>query len=121
VKHSTSSLITAVKDHASACYSQGWDEVLETLDDYEILELIGNARTPAGAIRKVAEYFDLSPVPLTGWIVITRDVDGKSVKSFRTREAAAARYEEMAGSPPKDIFFSSAVSDFGTVVTLQEA
>jgi hypothetical protein len=121
MKYPTSRLITAVKDHASACYSQGWDEVAETLDDYEILELIGNARTPAGAIRKVAEYFDLSPVPLTGWIVITRDVDGKSVKSFRTREAAAARYEEMAGSPPKDTFFSSAVSDFGTVVILQEA
>ena len=121
MKHSTSSLIEAVKDHASACYSQGWDEVAETLDDYEILELIGNARTPAGAIRKVAEYFDLSPVPLTGWIVITRDVDGKSIKSFKTREAAAEHYEDMAGRPPNDDFFSSTVSDFGTVVTFQSA
>ena len=121
MKHSTSSLIEAVKDHANRCYTQGWDEVAECYDDYEILELIGNSRTPDGAIRKVAEHFGLSPKPLTGWIVITRDVDGKSVKSFKTREAASARYEEMAGSPPKDTFFSSAVSDFGTIVILQEA
>jgi len=121
MKHSTSRLITAVKDHASACYSQGWDEVAETLDDYEILELIGNARTPDGAIRKVAEHFGLSAKPLTGWIVITRDVDGKSVKSFKTREDAAEHYDDMAGRPPNDDFFSSTVSDFGTVVTFQSA
>lgn len=121
MKHSTSSLITAVKDHANACYTQGWDEVAECCEDWELEEYIGNATTPAKAIAAVAEVFDLSPIPLTGWIVITRDVDGKSVKSFKTREAAAARYEEMSGRPPKDGDFSSTVSDFGTLVTIQEA
>lgn len=93
----------------------------ECCEDWEIEEYIGNAKTPAKAIAAVAAVFDLSPVPLTGWIVITRDVDGKSVKSFKTREAAAARYEEMAGRPPKDGDFSSTISDFGTLVTLQAA
>jgi len=121
VKHSTSSLIDAVKTHASNCYNQGWDEVLETLDDYELLEFIDEAATPAEAIRNVASAFDLSPTPLTGWIVITRDVDGKSIKSFKTRDAAAEHYEEMAGRPPKEACYSSTVSDFGTVVILQAA
>jgi hypothetical protein len=119
--HSTSSLIDAVKTHASDCYNQGWDEVLETLDDYELLELIDEARTPAEAIRNVASAFDLSPTPLTGWIVRIQDTDGRSIESFRTREAAAARYEEMAGRPPKEACYSSTVSDFGTVVILNAA
>ena len=120
MKYPTSSLITAVRDHANRCYTQGWDEVAECYDDYEILELIGNASTPDGAIRKVAEYFGLSPKPLTGWIVRTQDVDGRSVKSFKTLEAAAKYFTDMAGRPPRGDD-DSAVSDFGNYVSINAA
>jgi hypothetical protein len=120
VKHSTSSLIEAVKDHANRCYTQGWDEVAECYDDYEILELIGNSRTPAEAIRNVASAFDLSPTPLTGWIVRTQDVDGRSVKSFKTLEAATKYFTDMAGRPPRGDD-DSAVSDFGNYVSINAA
>lgn len=114
-------LIDAVKTHASKCYYQGWDEVAECCEDWEIAEYIGNATTPAEAIAAVAQVFDLSPVPLTGWIVRIQDTDGRSIESYATLEAAAARYEEMAGRPPKEACYSSTVSDFGTVVTLNAA
>jgi hypothetical protein len=120
MKHATSTLIEAVKDHANRCYTQGWDEVAECYDDYELLELIGNARTPDGAIRAVAKYFDLSPTPLTGWIVRTQDVDGRSVKSFKTLEAAAKYFTDMAGRPPRGDD-DSAVSDFGNYVSINAA
>jgi hypothetical protein len=120
MKYPTSSLIDAVKTHANRCYTQGWDEVVECCADWELEEYIGKARTPAGAIRAVAAVFDLSPTPLTGWIVITRDVDGKSVESFKTLEAAAKHFEDMAGRPPRGED-DHTVSDYGTVVDINPA
>lgn len=47
-------LVAAVRDHALAHYEQGgWDYVVEAYTDADILEAIGGARTPAGAIRNV--------------------------------------------------------------------
>ena len=120
MKYPTSTLIDAVKTHANACYTQGWDEVVECLDDYELLELIGEATTPVEAIRNVASAFDLSPTALTGWIVRTQDVDGRSIKSFKTLEAAAKYFTDMAGRPPRGDD-DSTVSDFGTVVEINPA
>lgn len=49
-------LIEAVKAHALAHYEDGgWDILVECYDDAEIAEVIGAARTPAGAIAKAAE------------------------------------------------------------------
>jgi hypothetical protein len=48
------SLIEAVKAHAIENYEQdGWDIVAECYSDEDIISAIGNARTPAGAIRRV--------------------------------------------------------------------
>jgi hypothetical protein len=120
MKYPTSSLIDAVKTHANACYTQGWDEVAECCEDWEILEYIGDATTPAKAIAAVAAVFDLSPTPLTGWIVRTQDVDGRSVKSFKTLDAAAKYFTDMAGRPPRGED-DHTVSDYGTVVALTPA
>jgi len=47
-------LVKAVRDHAIANYNQdGWDYVVECWEDSDILEEIGNARTPESAIRRV--------------------------------------------------------------------
>lgn len=47
-------LVDAVKLHAVTHYSEGWDVVVETMDDDDINDIIGLARTPAGAIKKFA-------------------------------------------------------------------
>lgn len=52
-------LVQAVKDHAKENYANGWDEIVECYEDDEIRELIGLARTPKGAIKKVAAVVDL--------------------------------------------------------------
>lgn len=51
----TAALVTAVKAHAADNYEAGWDVVVETMTDEDIAERIGAARTPKGAIAKVAE------------------------------------------------------------------
>ena len=48
-------LVAAVKAHALANYEKGgWDYVVECYSDDDIKEVIGGARTPAGAIKKMA-------------------------------------------------------------------
>jgi hypothetical protein len=48
------SLIEAVKKHAIENYEiEGWDIVVECYSDEDIITIIGNARTVAGAIRRV--------------------------------------------------------------------
>jgi hypothetical protein len=49
------SLIAAVKAHAAANYESGWDVVVETMDDDDIAEKIGRARTVKSAISRVGE------------------------------------------------------------------
>jgi hypothetical protein len=47
-------LVAAVRDHALANYDrEGWDVLVECWDDDQIAEVIGNARTVAGAIKAV--------------------------------------------------------------------
>lgn len=49
------SLVNAVKAHALANYeTDGWDYVVEAMEDDEIAGYIGKARTETGAIAKVA-------------------------------------------------------------------
>ena len=49
-------LVAAVRQHAVAHYDEGgWDFVVEAWDDAKIVREIGEAFTPAGAIRKVAQ------------------------------------------------------------------
>ena len=49
----TVSLIAAVRTHALANYSDGWDEVVEAWSDQEIVDAMGKALTANTAIRKV--------------------------------------------------------------------
>ena len=53
-------LILAVKDHAIENYDKGWDLIIETMEDTEILDIISAATTPKGAIRVMQNY--LSPI-----------------------------------------------------------
>jgi len=49
-------LVAAVKLHAHEHYDEGgWDVVVETYDDAQIAQVIGLARTEAGAIAKFAD------------------------------------------------------------------
>ncbi len=49
-------LIRAVKQYALEHYERGgWDYIIECYDDREIAELIGNAKTVAGAIKNVRQ------------------------------------------------------------------
>ena len=69
--------------------------------------------------------------------VITRDVDGKGSRTYRTRAAAVRRFEEMYGNSfnfavaedfcdsaikanPETIKCVRAVSDYGTVVIFKQ-
>jgi len=51
----TAELIAAVRAHARAHYNdgKGWDEIEEAFTDEELIEHLGNARTPAGAINAI--------------------------------------------------------------------
>ena len=50
------SLIDAVKAHAIENYeSDGWDIVVECYSDEDLFTIIGNARTIAGAIKRVKD------------------------------------------------------------------
>ena len=50
------SLIDAVKSHAIANYEiDGWDIVVECYSDEDLFTIIGNARTIAGAIKRVKD------------------------------------------------------------------
>ena len=48
-------ILAAVKKYATENYEQGWDIVVETFTDEEIIEAVGAARSGAGAIRKLQE------------------------------------------------------------------
>lgn len=50
-------LVDAVKRHAIAHYEQdGWDLVVETMDDEDIYKLVHLCRTEKGAIRVVKAH-----------------------------------------------------------------
>lgn len=49
-------IVKAVRDHAVRNYNVGgWDYVVETYDDKELIEEIGDAATPEEAIRRIGE------------------------------------------------------------------
>jgi hypothetical protein len=51
-----SNLVKAVRDYANANYNKGgWDIIVECWSDADISGEIGNAKTVAGAIRKVSK------------------------------------------------------------------
>lgn len=53
-------LVEAVKKYALDNYNAGgWDVIVECWSDAEIEETIGAARTPAGAIKKVAVIVEI--------------------------------------------------------------
>ena len=51
-------ILEGIKAHAISNYSnsEGWDLVIETMDDAEILEVIGGAETLDQAIRAMVVY-----------------------------------------------------------------
>ena len=54
------SLIKAVREHARKNYnSGGWDYVLESFDDADLIEAIGDAQTIEAAIAKVGRIVAL--------------------------------------------------------------
>lgn len=49
-------IVKSVRDHAVRNYNVGgWDYVVETYDDKELIEEIGDAATPEEAIRRIGE------------------------------------------------------------------
>lgn len=53
-------LVAVVRAYAQEHYDEGgWDFVVETWQDEDIVEVIGDAKTPAEAIARVAD--DLKP------------------------------------------------------------
>ncbi len=53
------SLIDAVKAYAHEHYDEGWDYVVEAMEDYEIAKDIAGATTPEEAIAKMAKIVKL--------------------------------------------------------------
>ena len=52
-----SQYVTAIKAHALANYeTDGWDYVVETYEDAEIIEVIKNCRTEKGAIKMMRAH-----------------------------------------------------------------
>lgn len=50
-------LLNAVKTHAFTHYDEeGWDIAVETFNDQDLLDIIGESWTPQGAIAKVHQY-----------------------------------------------------------------
>lgn len=91
-------MIQAVRAHAMQGYDQGWDVVVEAYDDSDILKAIGAARTATGAIAAVAKRLGIpAGLPKTGYVVLTRDVDGMGRRTFKTLKGAVAYWEEMVG------------------------
>lgn len=65
------SLVDAVKAFARANYEMdGWDYIVETMSDEEILELIGGASTTKDAIRQAGQVAKL-------WDERRKDVEGE--------------------------------------------
>lgn len=53
----TPALVQAVRQHAQAHYEQdGWDYVVETMDDADIAAIIDGVFTPASAIKRVHKH-----------------------------------------------------------------
>jgi hypothetical protein len=53
---STTTLLEVVKNYATENYTNGWDVVLETLEDQQIEKIIGTATTEMGAKRNVSRW-----------------------------------------------------------------
>lgn len=50
--------VAGAKSHCAANYENGWcDLVIETLDDWEIADIIENTNTVKGAVHKLAVHF----------------------------------------------------------------
>lgn len=52
-------LIAAVRAHATANYSSGWDVIVECYSDEQIAEVIGRARTTVGALAKFVPIIEV--------------------------------------------------------------
>lgn len=89
-------LIQAVRQHAMKHYDAGWDAVVEAWDDGDILEVVGQCRTAAGAIKAMAKGLGVK-VAAAGYVVTTQDVDGTGQRSFKRLGAALDRFVDMAG------------------------
>jgi hypothetical protein len=50
------SLVQAVKDYAEEHYEEGWDIVVEAMDNVEIATVIHGAPSPRMAIYKMSKY-----------------------------------------------------------------
>lgn len=62
-------LLQAVKQHAQKNYEKGWDLLVETYSDDDILMLIQYCSTPAGAVAAVSR--EISPL-----ISCRKDIQG---------------------------------------------
>jgi hypothetical protein len=58
-KATEAEMVEAVKAHAKAHYSEGWDVVVECYDRADIVEAIEGCTTVAAAIRAVGERAEL--------------------------------------------------------------
>lgn len=124
-----SSWVLRVQDHALSHYEFGWDAVIECCSKAEIAgfvsEFVQRGGTESGLLAAAAAHFRASPtiVQRGQWVVVSRDVDGTAVEAFHTESDARQRFTLMLGRPAPAEFTSlfSAVSDFGTQVSLHKA
>lgn len=56
-KYTLRDLVVEVKGHAEDNYTKGgWDYVVETMDDWDIADVIKTAKNPKGAIWKMSVH-----------------------------------------------------------------
>lgn len=107
-------LVQGVKEYAQAHYDDGWDVVVETYTDEELVETIGRARTLKGALSKfglVVEHWEEGRANARYESGLYADPEAELVELVETKraEAVAAMDEETseklqraaAGSPSR--------------------
>jgi DNA-binding MarR family transcriptional regulator len=57
-KFNTTQLVAFIKAHAITNYAKGWDVVVETMDDADIAERLGNASSQKAAIAAFADIVE---------------------------------------------------------------
>lgn len=82
------SYVKAVKAYAIEHYEEGWDVVVEAYTDSEIAEEIKGARSPGGAIRKMASYIGLHSEQRANVLSQSGEHEAEAAKASRDAEQA---------------------------------
>lgn len=109
-------LIAAVRVHANAHYTNGWDVIVECWEDREIAAEIAGVKTAAAAIRKMRDFIDPVRERGKGDIVVQYEsIDHfKERRRFKTLAGAQRYAQKRVGARPEiATIFDYAVSGDG--------